>query len=60
MKFINWFKSMFMVISLSEANSMGLTWIENIHGDEINAIGCRSLWRDAVGNTYRVKALGKL
>lgn len=32
-------------------------FIRNVYGDEINAIDCRSLWRDANGNTRRCSEL---
>lgn len=44
-------------ISIEQANGMGLEFVRNVSGDEINQLGCRSLWKDSSGNTYRVKNL---
>ena len=52
-----WDKRMFQVISRYEAESKGLTHIRDIHGDEINYLNCRSLWKDSRGRIYRVKHL---
>lgn len=44
-------------ITVTQAKSMGLEFVRNVSGDEINQLGCRSLWKDSSGNTYKVNNL---
>lgn len=41
-------------ITVTQAKSMGLEFVRNVSGDEINQMGCRSIWSDKGGNSYRV------
>lgn len=52
-----WHERVFTIISNQRAKELGLTFIRNIHGDEINHINCRSIWEDKRGRKYRVKNL---
>jgi len=54
---IKLFKSIFCVISKDEAVSMGLHHTQNIYGDMISKLNCRSIWKDLKGRRYRVKEL---
>lgn len=56
-KFADWWTRTFLVISKEKAKAKGLTFVGNIYGDEINYIGCRSVWRDKKGRRYRVVEL---
>jgi hypothetical protein len=38
---------------------MDLIWVEDLHGDAINWMGCRSLWKDKYGNIHRCNSLFK-
>lgn len=53
----NWYIRNFCIIPNTKAIEMGLTHIENIYGDEINKLNCRSLWEDYCGRIYRVEDL---
>lgn len=50
---------LFKVITLEQALEYNLTFLRNVHGDEINHINCRSIWADKNGRTYRVESLYK-
>lgn len=52
-----WWIRSFKIISTEYANKIGLKWIRNIYGDEINHINCRSLWIDKKGRWYRIEQL---
>jgi len=52
---IGWFVRIFVVVSQEWAETMGLTHKENVHGDMINNLNCRSIWENKRGRTYRVK-----
>ena len=52
-----WYARWFKVIANEQAKEWGLTHIANIHGDEINHLNCRSIWKDSKGHTYRVEHL---
>lgn len=52
-----WFERNFKVITQKRANELGLSWVRNIYGDEINHKNCRSIWKDKKGRQYRVKQL---
>ena len=54
-----WFIRTFKVITIKEAESLGLSWNRNIYGDEINHLECRSLWVDSNDKVYRVDELLK-
>lgn len=47
----------FRVITTDKAIKYGLTFKENVYGDEINHLNCRSIWIDARDRAYRVKGL---
>jgi len=53
----NWFLRTFRIISEKKANELNLTHVENIHGDGINCLNCRSIWKDDKGRAYRVSTL---
>lgn len=52
-----WFTRTFKVISEDKAVEMGLSFSHNIHGDSINHLNCRSIWKDKAGRDYRVETL---
>lgn len=52
-----WWLRNFEVITTKKAKSLGLKFFENIYGDEINDLNCRSLWCDEKNRFYRVKEL---
>lgn len=47
----------FCVITKKEAEKLGLKHLRNVYGDEINALDCRSIWKDKKGRTYRIHEL---
>jgi len=49
----------FKVIKRSQALELGLEFSNNVHGDAINHLNCRSIWVDSKGRTYRVHELEK-
>ena len=53
----NWLLRTFYVISNEKARELNLTHHENIYGDLINLINCRSIWKDSKGRRYRVRHL---
>ena len=50
----------FKIITLEQVLEYNLTFVRNVHGDEINHINCRSIWADKNGRTYRVESLYKI
>jgi len=54
----NWYLRTFCVITIEKAKSMNLRHVENIHGDQINLLNCRSIWQDSKDRTYRIQSLG--
>jgi len=52
-----WIIRTFRVIRQKEALEMGLSFVRNVYGDEINHLNCRSIWEDSRGRTYRVDSL---
>ena len=54
-----WWIRNFQVITLAKAAELELTFYRNVFGDEINALNCRSLWKDYEGRSYRVDELKK-
>ena len=52
-----WWLRTFKVITNERAEGLGLKHLENIYGDMINRINCRSIWEDEKGRTYRVSNL---
>ena len=52
-----WWYRIFKILSTERANVLKLTWSYNVHGDYINRLNCRSIWKDSNGNEYRVKEL---
>lgn len=54
-----WIARWFLVITQEQAEEFGLTHKEDLHGDIINAMGCRSIWKDRMGRTYRINSLLK-
>ena len=52
---IKWIKRTFLVISKKEAIELDLSFHHNIHGENINRLGCRSIWIDKEDRQYRVK-----
>lgn len=55
---LNWFRRTFVKIDITEAKERGFSFVGNVHGDEINQLNCRSIWRDKKGKAWRVKQLG--
>lgn len=53
-----WWIRTFRIISKEQALKRGLNFVGNVHGDEINALNCRSIWRDSKKRMYRVAELG--
>ncbi len=47
----------FKVITIEKAKELNLQHHENIYGDLINMLGCRSIWKDSGRNGYRVHEL---
>ena len=52
-----WYARLFKVISNEKAEEWELTHFENIYGDAINHLNCRSIWKDNKGRSYRVEQL---
>lgn len=48
---------LFKVITNEKAIEYGLTHFQNIYGDGINYLNCRSIWKDSKGRKYRVSSL---
>ena len=53
-----WWLRTFKVITNKKAKELGLKHQQNIYGDMINRLNCRSIWEDDKGRTYRVEHLG--
>lgn len=47
----------FKLLDLIKAKKLNLTWVRNVHGDEINALNCRSIWKDKYNHYFRIKEL---
>jgi len=45
------------VPTVAKAEEMGLRWVVNIHGDNINRLNCRSLWVDEYDHVYACSEL---
>jgi hypothetical protein len=56
-KFKLWLLREFCIIENSYAKHLGLHWVKDLYGDQINHYGYRSLWADWKGREYRVKFL---
>lgn len=54
-----WWYRNFMVINISTAKELELTFYRNIYGDEVKHAKCQSLWRDDDGKFYRVRQLNE-
>jgi len=50
----------FKVITISQAIDFDLSFKENIFGDLINKLNCRSVWVDDKGREYRVREVVKI
>ncbi len=46
-----------IVPTIAMVIEMKLTFVRNVFGDEINALDCRSLWKDKHGYIYRCTQL---
>lgn len=46
-----------MLQTTKQAERKGLYFIGNCHGEEIEFTGCRSIWRDEFGFSYKCKEL---
>jgi len=57
MKALKLFYYRFKVLTQVQALELGLEFINNVHGDAINHLNCRSIWADSKGRTYRVREL---
>jgi len=49
----------FKVLTKVQALELGLEFSNNVHGDAINHLNCRSIWVDSKDRTYRVLELIK-
>lgn len=56
-KLKRWYARNFLILSVKQAQELGLTYEENLYGDSINLFNCRSLWVDEKDNFYRVNRL---
>jgi hypothetical protein len=56
---INKLRQLFIIIDINEAKKRKFTFVENIYGDQINRLNCRSIWIDKKGRSWRVKQLHK-
>lgn len=56
-RIIDKYRQLFVIIHIEEAKSRNFYFIRNVHGDEINAINCRSLWLDRKMRRWRVHEL---
>lgn len=56
-EFERWMIRNFSVIDISETEKYKLTFQQNIYGDSINHLNCRSIWIDEKGRQYRVHQL---
>ena len=52
-----WWLRTFVVITTEDAIALNLKHRENVYGDRINVLNCRSIWEDEKGKSYRVKQL---
>jgi len=52
-----WVIRTFRVIHINEAEKLSLGFYRNVYGDEINHLGCRSIWCDDDAKQYRVHEL---
>jgi len=59
MKALKLFYYRFKVLTQVQAIELGLEFRNNVHGDAINHLNCRSIWADSKGRTYRVRELIK-
>lgn len=59
MKALKLFYYRFKVISRLQALELGLVFSNNVHGDVINHLNCRSIWVDSKRRAYRVRELIK-
>ena len=56
---INKLRQLFIIIDINEAKKRKFTFVENIYGDQINRLNCRSIWIDKKGRSWRVEQLHK-
>lgn len=54
-----WIRLSDKILTEKEARELKLQFHDNIYGDLINLINCRSRWLDEKGNFYRVHELIK-
>ena len=54
---INKYRQLFVVIDITEAKERGFKFIENVWGDKIIKLNCRSIWKDKKNRNWRVKEL---
>jgi hypothetical protein len=52
-----WYKKEFGILSVDECEKLGLEFCHNIYSDSINIYGCRSIWRDKKGKSYKCESL---
>jgi len=53
----NWYLRFFKVIEKDKVEELNLIHVENIYGDAINHLNCRSIWRDSKNRYYRANFL---
>lgn len=53
----NWYTRWFKVIDKETVKELELIHVENIYGDAINHLNCRSIWKDKRGRIYRANFL---
>jgi hypothetical protein len=59
-RLIYWWASYSKVhATVKDCMGWNLIWVEDLHGDAINWMGCRSLWKDKYGNFHRCNRLYK-
>ncbi len=59
MKELKLFYYRFKIISRLQALELGFVFSNNVYGDAINHLNCRSIWMDYKGRTYGVRELIK-
>lgn len=51
--YTRWFK----ILTIEEAQDLGLTHYINVYGDNINFYNCRSFWIDKNNKVYKISEL---
>jgi hypothetical protein len=48
-----YFRTFGKKVTMKEIMKWNLEFVENVHGDEVNRLDCRSIWVDPKGRSYR-------